>query len=89
MGRGRGEPTAEGVTAADDGSPRGAFRHSVFRIFWLPGATYVIVNAMHVMAAALFFKVVGNAGVHDEPASLRLPKGEIGDVRLMTRISIR
>ena len=54
------------MTAADD-APRGAMRHSVFRIVWRASATYVIAN---------------------RPASLSLPKGEIGDVRFMTSISI-
>ena len=36
-----------------------------------------------------FFGVVGKAGLSDKPASLRLPKGEIGDVRFTASISIR
>jgi hypothetical protein len=31
---------------------------------------------------------VEEAGLYDKPASLRLPKGEIGDVLFMTSISI-
>jgi len=38
---------------------------------------------------AAFFGVLDEAGLYDKSASLRLPKGEIGDVRFLTSISIR
>jgi hypothetical protein len=42
-----------------------------------------------VPAAALTFGVVEEAGLYDKSASLRLPKGEIGDVRFMSSNSNR